>query len=105
MRKIDLQPYLILQHKSVDGKPLQFDVKDSLIELLFLEGTMPAKERLNREKLAQIIEAANGQILLEEADWTKLVGGLQYADMKGRHFNEFVRRVYEAPEITVRESE
>ena len=103
MRKLDLTQY-ITHRQDDEGKAISFDVRSSAIELLFVNGRLQPLERMKRETLAQRIESEEGNtILLEDADWDKMNEGLAKVDMPGREFNEFVRRIIEAPTVQVKE--
>ena len=103
MRKLDLEPYPT-DRQTADGIPQQFDVRGSAIALLFVDGHLTPVERLKREALAQRLEREpESTILLEDADWDRVHAGLAGATMPGREFNEFVRRIIEAPTVSVQE--
>lgn len=98
MRKIDLERYDI-------GNGNTFDIRTSLVAVLFNEKVEP-RELLKRDALATRIEHADSDtLLLEETDWSKVVGGLQATDLRphGRDVVEFVRRVLDAPVVDVQE--
>ena len=103
MRKLDLERYPT-HHQKDDGTPVLFDVRSSAIEVLFVDGRLTAVERLKREELARRIENEPTETLLvENADWDRLNEGMAMATMPGREFNEFVRRIVEAPTVQVEE--
>jgi len=90
VKRIDITPYDI-------GLDKPFDVKDSLINILFFQVDNP-RELLLREELARKIEAPGNELLLEDADWQKLVNGITKSMKAGvidtsRIQVEFVRRV------------
>ena len=99
MKKIDLTAYSI-------GSGNTFDIRTSLVAVLFNEKVDP-RELLKRDALATRIEQWEGDtLLLENAEWQKVVGGLSATDLKpfGRDVVEFVRRVLDAPDVSVVEA-
>lgn len=100
MRKINLSPYLTSQVDEA-GNALPFEVKSSLINALFLK-PLNGMALLKRDDLARKIEANEGDdILLEEQEWYEVKIAVQEAELQGRWYVEFVRRVLEAPEVKV----
>ncbi len=99
MRKIDLTSY------SVDAEST-FDVKASLVTVLFMEPKLDGREIIRRDELAHKIEdCKDGNLLLEEDEWKKCVSGLNATDLKphGRSVVEFLKRVLDAPAVDVAE--
>ena len=95
MRKINTVPY-----PTSTGS---WDVRGSIIATLFNE-KVDARELLRRDELARQIESQAGDsLLLEDADYAKVVSGLNATDLKpfGREVVEFVRRVLDAPTVEV----
>ena len=105
MRKIDVTPYPY--DRDGEGQPLIFDVKSSLAAVLFNQAGLDAREVIRRDELAQRIEAATDEILLENAEWTKCIDGLNATDLKplGRSVVTFLRRVIDAPSVDVKEKD
>ena len=101
MRKIDLTDYATGVD---DGK---FLMRTSLAAVLFNQPNLDARELIRRDEFARRIEACiPDEILIESADWTKLVDSLNATDMRpyGRTVVECVRRVLNAPEVNVKEA-
>ena len=99
MRKIELADY-----EYAEG--CAFQVRPSLTSILFSEERLDGREIIRRDELAKRIESTTeDHILLEESDYQKLVKGLNATDLKphGRAVVEFVKRVLDAPEVTVQE--
>lgn len=99
MRKIDLTSYPV-------GEGNTFEVRPSLVSILFNQDKLDGREVIRRDELAQKIEACpDDSILLEEVDWNRIVGGLTATDLKphGRSVVEFLRRVLDAPQVEVTE--
>lgn len=98
MRKIDLTDYEFAGNA--------FQVRPSLVSVLFSEPKLDGREIIRRDELALKIENHPGDfILLEETDWNKLVNGLKGIDLQphGRSVVEFLKRVLDAPTIEVQE--
>lgn len=97
MKRIDLTPY------DTSDKP--FDIKGSLINILFFQVDNP-RELLLREELAKKIELAGDELLLEDSDWQKCVVGITES-MRAKVIDtsriqvEFVRRIISAPDVDV----
>lgn len=104
MRKIDLTPYEVPVYergKKVGTQPYQ--VRESLVNLAFVSSNnLKGRELLRREVLAAAIEDAGDSILLEDADWQKLVEAIDLIP-KGRNEVELVMRLLDAPEVKVKE--
>ena len=100
MRKIDLVNY--------EFGGVNFEVRPSLIAVLFNEEKLEGREVIRRDELAKKIDACpTDSLLLEEADYNKILSGLRATDLKplGRSVVEFLRRVLDAPEVEVKEKE
>ena len=104
MRKVDLIPYDIpLYERGVIVGKTPYKVRESLANLAFVPADdCKGRELLKREVLAVAIETAGDSILLEEADWQKLLRAIDLIP-KGRNEVELVRRVLDAPEVKVGE--
>lgn len=112
MRKIELQNYMV-NMRNLEGetelKP--YNVKDSMISCLLHPALkLTGRELLLRNKLATRIEKAeivegNGHILVEEEDYRKLRQAFETIEGFTKSDMELVRRVLDAEEIEVKESE
>ena len=106
MRRINLKNYdeTVRDEKGEDVK-LPYDVKNSMIEVLLSRDLgLSAREALDREDLARRIrDCPDGSILLEEADYTKLVVAVDTIKGWCRTDIEFLKRITEAPEVEVEE--
>jgi hypothetical protein len=107
MREIDLTPYdVTIQRKSETGEIVSaiapYDIKTSISGILFLPDLkISGREAVKRDKLCEKIEAAENSILLEEADWKKIVDAIEALPGVGRNDVKFIQRVLEAPEIDI----
>jgi hypothetical protein len=112
MRKLELQNYMV-NVPAADGKfvPKPYNVKESMIGcLLHPSLKLTGRELLLRNKLATRIEEAeivegNGHILVEEEDYRKLRQAFERIEGFTRNDMELVKRVLEAEEIKVQESD
>ena len=100
MKRINLTPYDA-------GFDEPFNVKESLINILFFQVSDP-RELLARDELAKKIESVpDGEdLLLEDADWQRCVKGITDS-MRAKVIDtsriqvEFVRRVINAPDVDI----
>lgn len=85
----------------------QFQMKNSLVEILMArDNQLGGRELLERDKLGRrILDSNDGSILLEEADWNRLVRSAETVMGLGRQEVEMVRRIFEAEEVEVEEKE
>lgn len=112
MRKIELQNYMVnMRNLEGEMEPKPYNVKDSMISCLLHPALkLTGRELLLRGKLATRIEEAeivegNGHILVEEEDYRKLRQAFETIEGFTKSDMELVRRVLEAEEIEVKESE
>ena len=98
MRKINLADY------EFGGQT--FQVRPSLVAILFNEDKLDGREVIRRDELAlKVEEHVEDEILLEENEWAKFVTGLNSTDLKphGRSVVRFVKRILDAPQVDVKE--
>ena len=118
MRKIDLRPYVArlardhaLQCPACGATfpprsvvPALYNVQDSLVELCFVPAEhCKGRELLTRHALAEKIAAATDDVLVEDADWQRLVKAVDATAALGRNEVELVRRILDAPDVLVEE--
>jgi hypothetical protein len=97
MRKISLTPY-----KCPDGQ--DYKLKESIVNLLFApQLRLGARAAIENDLIARKVEAANGSVLLEEAEYEKVRAAIETFEGYSRNDLEFVRRVLEAETVAVRE--
>ncbi|KKL62574.1 hypothetical protein LCGC14_2183850 [marine sediment metagenome] len=116
MRKLILQDYQVKsgpeeeiecpeckKQITVGGKPLTYDVRDSIIEVMMSpELRLSGRELLERQKIAlRIMESPDGEILLEDAEYGKIESAFEEITGFSRRDTELVQRVFEAPEVEV----
>jgi len=89
----------------VGGKPLTYNVRDSIIEVMMSpELQLGAKELLERQKVAvKIMDCQEDEILLENAEYGKILSAFGEITGFSRQDAELVRRVFEAQEVEVEE--
>lgn len=105
MRKINLQNYMI-EARDENGQVVEvpYSVKESLTGILFhptLE--IDGRELILRSKLADKIDAAEDEILLEEVDYSKCKLAVETITGYTKNDIEFVERILEAEAIEVKE--
>jgi predicted AlkP superfamily phosphohydrolase/phosphomutase len=112
MRKIEVQNYMVnLRNPEGNLEPKPYNVKDSMVSCLLHPALkLTGRELLLRNKLATRIEEAeikegNGHILVEEEEYRKLRQAFETIEGFTKSDMELVRRVLEAEEIEVEESE
>lgn len=104
MRQIDLSNYSVrVRDEKGMWIDLPYEVKDSIIEMLFARDLqLSGRELLKRDELARKLSAcADGNVLLEEEEWNKLVMAVETVKGLGRPDVELVHRILEAPKIEV----
>lgn len=106
MRRIDLTNYTVcLRNDKGEWTDLPYEVKDSMIELIFSRDLrLSGRELLIRDTLAhKISDCSDGSILLEEDEWNKFVTAIETIQGLGRPDVELTHRILEAPRIKVEE--
>ena len=107
MRRVNLKDYTEMVRDEASGKSveLSYPVKDSMVDvLLSRELGLSSREALDREDLARKIrDCPDGTILIEEADYTKLVAAIDTIKGWSRTDIEFLHRIMDAPEVPVEE--
>lgn len=106
MRQINLSNYSVrVRDEKGEWTDLPYETKDSMIELLMARDLqLSGRELLNRDDLARKInDCTDGNILLEEEEWNKLVTTVETIRGLGRPDVELVRRILEAEKVEVEE--
>lgn len=107
MRKIDVRPYPITLALP-NGQEItdDFKVKESLaICLCHPQLQISGLELLNRRKILDKIEAADGTLLLEDDEWEKMKQALETITGMSKNEIPMIERVLEAEEIEVTEKQ
>ena len=106
MRKIDVTDYFTPFRTDLPEADRFFRVKESLVAVLFNNPEMTPRELIKTNALAEKIERSDGLVLLEDAEYDKLVAGLNGTSPKQltRDAVECVRRILEAPQVDVQET-
>lgn len=106
MRKINLDPYMV-EVKNPDGskESIPYIVRESLINSLYHSDLkLNARALLENDRVAQKIKnTLENVVLLEEAEYSRLRSAFEVLTGLGSNEVELVRRVLDAPEITVKE--
>ena len=103
MRKIDMTRYPLPWRSDLPEAERVFDVCASLAAVVFNNREMTPRELLKVNALAEKIERSQGYVLLEDAEYDKLIAGLEGTSpaQLTRDAAECVRRVLDAPQIEV----
>jgi hypothetical protein len=107
MRKLDLSNYEV-EGMLEDGTPKTqtFNVSDSVVGVLFAQPGLTARDVLGLDDLKEKIRKhPEDSVLLEEADYQKILKAFEA--FRGFRYNdvELVRRVLNAPEVKVQEAQ
>lgn len=102
MRKINLTPYLV---KVDETNQEPYNIKQSIINILFHPDLrLSAKELLDNDKVSQKVEAAEGSVLLEDAEYEKVKKAFDTVKGFGVNDIELINRVFNAEKIEVKEA-
>jgi len=106
MRKISTKPYtVVVPGENGEKKTDEYDMKESLgICLLHPSLQLSGRELLLRGKILDKIEQANGELILEEAEYSKLKASFEKVKGFSKNDMEMVKRVFNAQEIEVKEA-
>ena len=106
MRKINVNSYSI-KVKDPSGQliPMDYNVKEMIVGVL-LHPTLgiTGAELYVRMPIADKIKNADGEVLLEEGEYAKVLSAVNTIKGFGMNDSEMVRRIVEAKEITVSET-
>lgn len=106
MKKIDVRDYIV-SVPSPDGTvvDIPYNVKESLVSCLFHpELKLGGREIIERDKIAKVIESGSEYVLLEEAEYQKLLNAFETVRGFGKAEVELVRRVFDAEDVEVKEA-
>lgn len=106
MKKVYLNDYFVKVAMSEGTKEVSYNVRNSLCAILFHpELKLGGRDLLEAGKLSDKIEfCKDDAILLEESEYKRLVSSLEIIKGFGKNEVELVKRVFEAPEVSVREA-
>jgi len=100
MKKIDLSKYMITFTKDGVEQSSPFNVKDSIVELLFIPHLkLNGTKLLEQYELAEKIKKSEDFILLEDAEYEKVKHSFEVYDQFDKNGVELVRRVLEAETV------
>jgi len=104
VRKIDLSNYTIDMPTEGGMKTYPYSVKES-IELAMYHPDLKLNFRdlLENDRVAQKIKSANGFVLLEESEYSRIKMVFETIQGFRKEDVELVKRVIEAPEVEVQE--
>lgn len=91
--------------KDGEKRSIPYMVKDALIEIMFQPSLkLRAKPLLEQDVLAKKILKAKDEILLEEAEYGKILMAIERVEGLTRNEVELVERILGCPEIEVKEN-
>lgn len=103
MRKLDLTNYSV-KSQGAGEQTIPYDVRGSLATLLFNPSLqLRAVALLEQNKLAESILSAEGDLLLEDAQYAKVKQAVEAFAGYSQNDVELVRRVLEAPDVKIQE--
>lgn len=103
MKKIDVQDYFV-NVQGGDGTIVEipYNVKESLVGCLFHpELKLGGREIIERDVIAKKIESAEEYVLLENAEYQKLLHAFETVKGFGKSEVELVKRVFDAEDVNV----
>ncbi len=104
MRRLDLTNYTVMVPGPEGPVPEPFQVRESIVNVLFAQERLDAAELLRRDRLGERILGQPGDsLLIEEADFQKIKASFEGFKGFRRIDVELVKRVLEAPEVQVEE--
>lgn len=106
MRKIDISSYPI-QLKAPSGEKIdiQYDMKEMLVGLLLHTSLgLTGQEIYKRTPIADKIKNADGEVLLEEDEYAKILGAVNTVKGFGMNDGVMIKRIIDAKEVAVEES-
>jgi len=116
MRKISLIPYKIADGptETVQGKDgnntlvkmpdIMYNMKLAIASMLFAtENRLGIRDLIEHDRIARKVEAAGEEVFLEEAEYQRLKDAVLTHTGYHRPDLEFIARVMDAAEITVKE--
>lgn len=107
MHKIDISTYKVDVKDSATNKliPIDYNVKELLVGVLMHPSLQIAGAELyKRMPIADKIKKADGEVLLEDEEYSKLLDAVNRIQGFGMNDSELVRRVIEAEVVAVTEA-
>lgn len=108
MHKVDISSYSIKVKNPATGgfAKVDYNVQEMLVGVLLHPSlSLTGLELYNRTPIADKIKAADGVLLLEEDEYVKLKSAVSLIKGFGMNDTELVRRVIEAEEVDIAESD
>jgi hypothetical protein len=104
MKKINIKPYIIEIFSEEGVKELDFNVKDSLANLIFSLKHGGREFLLDCKIAKKIMESEEDSILLEEAEYKKILEAADKWQDWSKNHEELVKRIYEAEDVKIKEA-
>lgn len=107
MRRIDLTSYDVTVPDGRGGEDtLPYDIRGSLADGMYHPDLkLNYKDLFTHDRIAQKILKSEGSVLLEDSEYERVKFMIETVKGFRKEDVEFVRRVMEAPEVTVKEGE
>ena len=112
MRKISLIPYIVMEGPvqripQPDGTIKEeklpdalYNMKQSIAGILFIPAlNLGIRDAIEHDRIARKVEAAGDDVVLEEAEYAKIMNAMDLFTGYSRKDLEFISRIRDAPEI------
>lgn len=100
MKTLDMTPIVLTTVPAVDDRPAKtqpYPLQDVLVNILFNQPHLKARDILRRDDIARKILACEGDtLLLEDAEYEQLAQAVDTVEGFGRNDAELIRRVLAA---------
>lgn len=100
MKTLNIAPYDMPAPASITegvlktGGTQPYPIKDSLVNILFAQPGLKARDLLRRDDIARkVLNADSDELTLEDAEFDQLKAAVEQLEGYGRHDVELVRRV------------
>lgn len=104
MKSVNIAPYDMPAAASIQDGVLKaggtqpYPIKDSLVNILFAQPGLKARELLRRDDIARkVLNADSDTLVLEDAEFDQLKAAVELLEGYGRHDVELVRRILSTP--------
>ena len=103
MRKLDLKKYTVsVRDAKGVTRLLPYDFKETLIQLLFHPSLrLTGKALLETNKIAEKIEKADKEVLLEEEEYRRIKNAVDTFQGFSKNEVKLVQRIYDCPVVEV----
>ena len=103
-RKIIVTNYPAVGVTQENGEPVTYDMKASLLNLLFHPDLqLTGVDLMKAQELAEKIDAVEDEVLLDSTEYARLQRAIETYKGFTRNEVKLVQRVYDAPEVELEE--